>query len=96
MKNHFSITILFFLILFFTSCEKEEDKGCYIFTVTTFTDVLPPPQPGYPKTTVHEDQECDITEEEAKEINGFYELHSIDTIGGFIFIASTSSTFRKK
>lgn len=77
------------------SCKKEE-KACYIFTVTTTNDILPP-VPDYPKTEVFEEEECDLTADEAKEINSGYFIDlSTNAPNGKTYITKATSTFRKK
>jgi hypothetical protein len=85
------------LAIFFSSCEKEEDTACYIFTTTVYQDIIGfPDNPDFPKTTENEMEECDITEDEAKQITSEFVISNVDTIGGFIFISESTCTYRRK
>lgn len=88
----FLTTVAFFCL---TSCKKEE-TACYIFTITTFADVEPDNFNEYPQTKSHDEEECGLTEEEAKEINSSLFFSDVDTISGFILTSYSTCTYRKK
>lgn len=93
MKN--LLFLILVVIICFISCKKEE-KDCYIFTITTFADVDPDNFNEYPQTNSHDEEECGLTEDEAKEIQSSLIFHKVDTFSGFTFISYSTVTYRKK
>lgn len=48
------------------------------------------------QTNVHDEEECGLTEKEAREINSEYFFNNVDTFSGFTFTSYSTSTYRKK
>jgi hypothetical protein len=90
--------LLFFIIAFnilFSSCKKD-DTACYVYTITSVSNIIPPPDSTYPKTEIHEEEECGIDEATAKQYNEENFYSSYNTLQGYIFTVNVTSVYRKK
>jgi hypothetical protein len=90
MKN-----TIFILALFFSSCEKEPQTFCWIFT-TVQTTTVTPSTPGYPQKVNSTTEQCGITEDEAKDVCNKIKSTTQSSTGGVTVKITTTCTYKKK
>lgn len=90
------VVVLWIIVAFTTSCKKEDDTACYHFTVKSVTDIIPDNDSTYPRTNYDEFDECEIDEEEARQIQSSFTLSNNDTLQGILFLNELSCTYYKK
>ena len=89
--------LFLFTILVMLGCSSDDDKttNCWVFE-TKQTTSISPSMPGYPKYVTSKTTQCDLTEEQAKEVVSKLTTTVKEKSNGYTITVSTTVKYWKE